>query len=82
MQVESDQIIFTGKSDGTVYTTGAMDDPTLTQRLYDAGATFTKEVQQTTSPLLSFFLTIVLPLLIFLGIGQYMSKKLMEQAGG
>ena len=82
VQVESDQIIFTGKSDGTVYTTGAMDDPTLTQRLYDAGATFAKEVQQTTSPLLSFFLTIVLPLLIFLGIGQYMSKKLMEQAGG
>ncbi|BCK79381.1 cell division protein FtsH (plasmid) [Vescimonas fastidiosa] len=82
VQVESDQIIFTGKSGGTVYTTGAMDDPTLTQRLYDAGATFTKEVQQTTSPLLSFFLTIVLPLLIFLGIGQYMSKKLMEQAGG
>ena len=82
VQVESDQIIFTGKSDGTVYTTGAMDDPTLTQRLYDAGATFTKEVQQTTSPLLSLFLTIVLPLLIFLGIGQYMSKKLMEQAGG
>ena len=82
VQVESDQIIFTGKSDGTVYTTGAMDDPTLTQRLYDAGATFTKEVQQTTSPLLSFFLTIVIPLLIFLGIGQYMSKKLMEQAGG
>ena len=82
VQVESDQIIFTGKSGGTVYTTGAMYDPTLTQRLYDAGATFTKEVQQTTSPLLSFFLTIVLPLLIFLGIGQYMSKKLMEQAGG
>ena len=82
VQVESDQIIFTGKSGDTVYTTGAMDDPTLTQRLYDAGATFTKEVQQTTSPLLSFFLTIVLPLLIFLGIGQYMSKKLMEQAGG
>ena len=82
VQVESDQIIFTGKTDGTVYTTGAMDDPTLTQRLYDAGATFTKEVQQTTSPLLSLFLTIVLPLLIFLGIGQYMSKKLMEQAGG
>ncbi len=82
VQVESDQIVFTGKSDGTVYTTGAMDDPTLTQRLYEAGATFTKEVQQTTSPLLSFFLSIVLPLLIFIGIGQYMSKKLMEQAGG
>ena len=82
VQVESDQIIFTGKSGGTVYTTGAMDDPTLTQRLYDAGATFTKEVQQTTSPLLSFFLTIVLPLLIFLGIGEFMSKKLMEQAWG
>lgn len=59
-----------------------MDDPTLTQRLYDAGAVFTKEVQKTASPLLTFFLTAILPLLIFVGIGQYMSKKLMEQAGG
>ena len=82
VQVDSDEIVFTGKSDNKIYTTGAMDDPTLTQRLYDAGATFTKEVQQTTSPLASFLLTTVLPLLIFVGIGQYMSKKLMEQAGG
>ncbi len=82
VQVDSSQIIFTGKSDSTIYTTGTMDDPTLTQRLYDAGATFTKEVQKTTSPLLTFFLTAVVPLLIFVGIGQYMSKKLVEQAGG
>ena len=82
VQVDSDEIVFTGKSDNKIYTTGAMDDPTLTQRLYDAGATFTKEVQQTTSPLVSFLLTTILPLLIFVGIGQYMSKKLMEQAGG
>mgnify|MGYP003240122170 CR=1 FL=1 len=82
VQVDSSQIVFTGKTGGTIYTTGTMDDSTLTQRLYDAGATFTKEVQQTTSPLLTFFLTAILPLLIFVGIGQYMSKKLMEQAGG
>ena len=59
-----------------------MNDPTFTQRLYDSGATFTKEVQKTTSPFLSFFLTFILPFLIFIGIGQYMSKKLTEQAGG
>ena len=82
VQVDNDEIVFTGKSDNKIYTTGAMDDPTLTQRLYDSGATFTKEVQQTTSPLLSLFLSTILPLLIFIGIGQYMSKKLMEQAGG
>ena len=81
-QVDSSQIGFTGIADDTIYTTGTMDDPTLTQRLYDAGAVFTKEVQKTASPLLTFFLTAILPLLIFVGIGQYMSKKLMEQAGG
>ena len=79
VQVDSSQIVFTGETGDTVYTTGTMDDPTLTQRLYDASATFTKEVQQTTSPLLTFFA--ILPLLIFVGIGQYMNKKLMEQAG-
>ena len=82
VQIDDSEILFTDKDNTTIYTTGAMDDPTLTQRLYDSGATFTKEVQKTTSPLLSFLLTGILPLLIFIGIGQYMSKKLMEQAGG
>ena len=82
VQVDSDEIVFTDKDETTVYSTGAMDDPTLTQRLYDCGATFTKEVQQTTSPVVSFLLTTILPLAIFIGIGQYLSKKLLENAGG
>ena len=82
VEVEDDGIVFTDKDKQQIYTTGAMDDPTLTQRLYDAGATFTKQVQQTTSPVLSFLLSTLVPLLIFFGIGQYLSKKLVESAGG
>ena len=82
VEVEDDEIVFTDKDKQQIYTTGAMDDPTLTQRLYDAGATFTKQVQQTTSPVLSFLLSTLVPLLIFFGIGQYLSKKLVESAGG
>ena len=82
VEVEDDEIVFTDKDKQQIYTTGAMDDPTLTQRLYDAGATFTKQVQQTTSPVLSFILSTLVPLLIFFGIGQYLSKKLVESAGG
>ena len=82
VEVEDDEIVFTDKDKQQIYTTGAMDDPTLTQRLYDAGATFTKQVQQTTSPVLSFLLSTIVPLLIFFGIGQYLSKKLVESAGG
>ena len=82
VQVDDDKIVFTDKEKAVVYQTGTMNDPTLTQRLYDSGATFTKQVQKTVSPWLSFFVTAVLPMLIFIGIGQYMSKKLVEQAGG
>ena len=82
VEVEDSEILFTDKDNTKIYTTGAMNDPTLTQRLYDCGAQFTKEVQKTTSPLLGYFITGILPLLIFIGIGQYMGKKLMEQAGG
>lgn len=83
VEVEDDQIIFTDKDDAKkIYKTGAMNDPTLTQRLYDSGAKFSKDIETTTSPLMSFLLTFVLPLIIFIGLGQYMGKKLMEQAGG
>ena len=82
VEVESDEIVFTDKDKQQIYSTGAMDDPTLTQRLYDCGATFTKQVQETASPVLSFLLTTILPLVIFIGIGQYLSKKLLESAGG
>ena len=83
VEVDDDQIIFTDKDDAKkIYKTGAMNDPTLTQRLYDSGAKFSKDIKTTTSPLVSFLLTFVLPLIIFIGLGQYMGKKLMEQAGG
>ena len=83
VEVEDDQIIFTDKDDAKkIYKTGAMNDPTLTQRLYDSGAKFSKDIETTTSPLVSFLLTFVLPLIIFIGLGPYMGKKLMEQAGG
>ena len=83
VEVDDDQIIFTDKDDAKkIYKTGAMNAPTLTQRLYDSGAKFSKDIETTTSPLVSFLLTFVLPLIIFIGLGQYMGKKLMEQAGG
>ncbi len=82
VQVEDTQILFTGKDGNMVYKTGPMDDPTLTQRLHEAGAEFARVIEEPISPLWSFLLTFVLPILIFAGLGQYMSKKLMEQAGG
>ena len=82
VEVKDSEIIFTDKDETQIYKTGAMNDPTLTQRLYDSGAKFSKDIETTTSPLVSFLLTFVLPLIIFIGLGQYMGKKLMEQAGG
>ena len=82
VEVGDSEIVFTNKENTQIYKTGEMNDPTLTQRLYDADAVFTKNIEKTMSPLLSTFLTIILPILIFAGLGQYMSKKLMSQAGG
>ncbi len=65
-----------------IYKTGLMNDPDLTDRLYECGATFTKDIDQQTSPILSFLVTGLLPLIIFIVLGNYMAKKLMEQAGG
>lgn len=82
VEVQDSQIIFTDKKDKTVYKTGTMDDPTLTERLYESGAKFAKDIQTTMSPLLSGFLSIILPLIIFIGLGQYVSRKFMDKAGG
>ncbi len=82
VEVTDTQIIFTDKETTAIYKTGVMNDPSLTERLHDAGATFSKDVDQTTSPLVSFLFSFVLPLVIFIGLGQYMSKKMMEQMGG
>ena len=82
VQVEDTQIIFTDKENTAVYQTGAMEDPTLTERLHEAGAEFGRVFEEPMSPILSFLLMFVLPIAIFIALGQYMSRKLMEQAGG
>ena len=82
VQVEDQQIVFTDKDEKNVYQTNVMDDPNLTERLYESGAIFSKDVDASTSPLLSLLITGLLPMLIFIGLGQYMAKKLREQMGG
>ena len=82
VEVDSSRILFTDKDNTVLYETGAMNDPTLVQRLYESGAKFSQDMEQTTSPLLSFLLTFVLPLIIFIGLGQYMTRKIMSQMGG
>ena len=81
VEVDSNEIVFTDKAKENYYKTGVMDDPNLTERLYKSGAEFSSEIVQQASPLLSF-LTWVLPILLFVWIGDIMSKKLMKQAGG
>ena len=82
VDVEDNQILFTNKDNSQVYKTGLMSDPGLTQRLYDSGAEFSSEIVEQASPVLSFLLWFVLPILLFSAIGNYMNKKLMEKAGG
>ena len=82
VEVSDSSIVFTDKEGTTVYETGAMEDPGLTERLYASGAVFAKDIERTMSPVLSFLLTFVLPMVIFIGLGQYMSKKILQQMGG
>ena len=82
VDIQSNQIIFTDKDNKQLYKTGLMNDPSLTERLYDAGAQFSSEIVEQGSPVLSFLLWFVLPILLFSFIGNQMNKKLMEKAGG
>ena len=82
VDIESNQIIFTDKEEKQVYKTGLMNDPELTQRLYDAGAQFSSEIVEQGSPMLNFLIWFLLPILLFSFIGNRMNKKLMEKAGG
>ena len=82
VDIQSNQIIFTDKDSKQIYKTGLMNDPGLTERLYDAGAQFSSEIVEQGSPVLSFLLWFVLPILLFSFIGNQMNKKLMEKAGG
>ncbi|WP_417081833.1 ATP-dependent zinc metalloprotease FtsH [Mobilibacterium timonense] len=82
VQVDDDKITYTLKGSDQVYETAKMDDPDLVSRLDKAGVTFTGKIDQTMSPVLSFILTWILPILIFVWLGQYMQKQMMNKAGG
>ncbi len=81
VQEEDNQILFVDR-DGKYYKTGVMNDPDLVNRLTAAGVSFGKVIVEPTSPLLSSFLTIILPILIFIGLGQLLSRRMMSQMGG
>lgn len=82
VEVQENQILFTDKEDTQIYKTGLMNDPDLIYRLKDSGAVFAGEIVEQMSPFLSFLLSWVLPIAIFAGLGQLMSRKMMEKAGG
>ncbi len=82
VQVQDNQIVFTAKNDKTIYKTGLMDDPDRTQRLYDSGAKFSSEIVEEASPLLSFLISWLLPLIIIIGFGQLMYRQMAKKAGG
>ena len=82
VQVQENQILFTSKDGKSIYKTGIMNDPELTQRLRDSGAKFSSEIIEETSPILSFLLSWILPMVIFIGLGQLLSRQLMKKAGG
>ena len=82
VQIQSNQILFTNKDNSTVYRTGLMDDPGLVERLYASGAEFTSEIIEQASPLVSFIFSWVLPIAIFVILGQFLSRKMMDKAGG
>ncbi len=82
VEISSSEIVFTDKDEQNIYKTGTMNDPNLTERLYESGAKFAQDIEKGTSPLVSFLITYILPIVIFIGLGQYLSKKMMSQAGG
>jgi len=82
VDVQTNQIVFTDKAEENIYKTGIMNDPNLTERLHESGAMFASEIIEEASPLLTFLLSWVLPIAVFIGIGQFMSKKMMDRAGG
>ena len=82
VQIQDNQIIFTDKEERTIYKTGLMNDPGLVERLKESGAVFSSEIIEETSPLLSILLTWIMPMVIFIALGQFLSKKLMDRVGG
>ena len=81
IQEQSNRILFTSSDEKTVYKTAMVPDDGLVQRLLDAGVSTTGEEIEQTSTLVSI-LAWVLPIIIFVALGQYMSRKMMEKMGG
>lgn len=82
VEITDNQILFTNKDNSKVYKTGLMDDPDRTSRLYASGAKFSSEIVEEMSPVVSFLLSWILPIVFFIFLGQMMSKKLQSKAGG
>ena len=82
VEIESNQILFTDKDGETIYKTGVMNDPGLTERLHASGAEFASEIVEEASPLMSFLLTWILPVVLFVALGQLLYKKMIEKMGG
>ena len=82
VQIESNKILFTNKDGSKTYKTGVMNDPDLVNRLHASGAEFTSEIVEEMSPAASFFLNWILPIIIFIVLGQYLSRRMMDKAGG
>ncbi|PWM64760.1 MAG: cell division protein FtsH [Clostridiales bacterium] len=82
VEVQQNQILFTDTEEKNIYKTGIMDDPDMTNRLYDSGAKFSSDIVEEVSPFVSFIFSWMIPILIFVLIGRFMSKKMMDKVGG
>ena len=82
VEIQYNQIIFTDKADETIYKTGVMNDPNLTERLYNAGAVFASPIAKEASPIMSFLMSWILPMVIFILLGQVLSRWMMKKMGG
>ena len=82
VEVQENQIVFTNKDNTKIYKTGVMNDPDLIERLHASGAQFSSEIVEQMSPFFSALLTWVLPGIIFIVLGQFLARKMMDRAGG
>ena len=82
VEIQYNQIIFTDKADETIYKTGVMNDPNLTERLHNAGAVFASPIAKEASPIMSFLMSWILPMVIFILLGQVLSRWMMKKMGG
>ncbi len=82
VNIDEYQITFTDKAGENIYKTGNMNDTQLIDRLYDAGATFSSKIITPASPLRSFFLSFILPIVAFTALGQYLSRRMLKNMGG